>query len=42
MTFLLGETKMIAISDLLLDPQNPRIPEDRKGASQVDVGCSEA
>ena len=37
MTFLLGETKMIAISDLLLDPQNPRIPEDRKGASQVDL-----
>jgi len=37
MTVLLGETKMIAISDLLLDPQNPRIPDVRKGASQVDL-----
>lgn len=35
-----GETKMIAISDLLLDPQNPRLPEFKKGASQADLAIT--
>lgn len=37
MSMLLGETKLIPISDLLLDPQNPRIPDMKKGASQADI-----
>jgi hypothetical protein len=40
MTVLLGETKMIPISDLLLDPQNPRIPDTKKGASQADLAIT--
>jgi hypothetical protein len=37
MTVLLGETKMIPISDLLLDPQNPRIPDIKKDESQANL-----
>lgn len=40
MTVLLGETKMIPIVDLLLDPQNPRIPDTKKGASQADLAIT--
>jgi hypothetical protein len=40
MTVLLGETKMIPIKDLLLDPQNPRIPDMKKGASQADLAVT--
>ena len=40
MTVLLGETKMIPISDLLLDPENPRIPDMKKGASQADLAVT--
>ena len=40
MTVLLGETRMIPISDLLLDPQNPRIPDIKKGASQSDLAVT--
>ena len=35
MTVLLGETKMIPIKDLVLDPQNPRIPDIKKGAIPI-------
>jgi len=40
MTVLLGETRMIAISDLLLDPQNPRIPDTKKGADQTELAIT--
>ena len=40
MTILLGETKMLAISDLLLDPENPRIPETKKGADQAELAIT--
>ena len=40
MTILLGETKMLLISDLLLDPENPRIPESKKGADQVELAIT--
>ena len=40
MTVLLGETKMVPIKDLVLDPQNPRIPDIKKGASQADLAIT--
>jgi len=40
MTALLGETKMIPICDLLLDPQNPRLPDTKKGASQAELAIT--
>ncbi len=36
MTVIFGETKMLPISDLLLDPENPRIPDAKKN-SQEDL-----
>ncbi|NQW57300.1 MAG: hypothetical protein HQ456_01190 [Polynucleobacter sp.] len=40
MTVLLGETKMLLISDLLLDPENPRIPDTKKGADQTELAIT--
>ena len=39
MSVLFGETKLLKISDLLLDPKNPRIPEsdDGKERSQAEL-----
>ncbi len=40
MSQTLGATKFLNIEDLLLDPQNPRIPDSKKGASQTELAIT--
>ena len=40
MSQTLGATKFLSIEDLLLDPQNPRIPDSKKGASQTELAIT--
>lgn len=35
-----GKTEFIEISKLKLDPENPRLPESKKGASQLDLAIT--
>lgn len=40
MTSLLGEMRMMQIGDLVLDPQNPRLPASIQGKSQIDLAIA--